>query len=1159
MRSFDIGSICSCHAHALRAGVFSHANPHARAKRVGVAPREILKLTHYRSFRQLMLGCGVVGTFWMYAATVLMAQSAAGLKVPEGFEVREFTTDDQAHDIYSLTLDSLGRVAISGPGYVRILEDKDQDGKAETVIPFANGPASGAQGLYFHGRSLMAMGDGGLLRYRDQNGDSRADGPPDLFLRFKTGGEHDAHAIQQGPDGWWYVIAGNFAEITSAYATLPTSPIKQPRAGVLLRFKPDLSGGELIADGFRNTYDFAFNGQGDIFTYDSDDERDISLPWYRPTRVFHSVVGADHGWVSKSWKRPDHSCDMPPVIAATGRGSPTGMVCYQHTQFPEAYRNGLFILDWTYGRVWYLPMQRQGETWTAEPQEFITGVGEHGFAPTDLEVGPDGCLYISVGGRGTRGGVYQVRCTSQPLATSTAPPVTTPAAQLQACLTALQPLSSWSRNIWMPLARQLPREDFLAAIRDEQRPTAERIRAVEIVTELFGGMDPATATQLVSSPVPEVRARAAWSIGRILSQRRPVVLTELQPYLADTAPLVQRCALEACLALPPETDFSPLVGDVAKLLGSPARHVRQVAAMVVGKVNHAALIAISKAATKHGPQAVVAYAHGWLTRVANDLPQAQKVVIPMATQVLKGGYPVELKRDAVRLLQRSLGDLGPVGDRPAAFEGYASPQNLELWERDLDPLRAQLSEFTPADDAVLNEELSRLIAMLQPYNPKLLDTVLSGITADSSAVDDIHRLLVSARIPVQRNATQRQQIAQGLVNLEVKFTQQRLPQDSSWNDRIKELYAELARLDPYLAATIVKEPAFGRPGHVLFMSQLAGDFLPTAMAAFVRTIEATPDYPWNNDVIFVLGASSEPAHLELVRGQFETFSVRGAVVMTLAEKALPEDRPKFLAGLESSQQEVLAASLEALAKLPADGGPEEQLALLKALRRLGQDEREYTAREQVIRLLERNITHQVPFLFGKIGHSAQPEAVAQWTAWITAKWPTETAAALGGSGSELTQLQTLLASTAWERGDIQRGAKLFTTRSCAQCHGGRNALGPDLAGSAGRFSRDDLFTAIVLPSRDVSSRYQTTIIETAQGKTYSGLIVYESVDGLLLRNATNQTFRIETRDILSRNRSSVSLMPNGLLKDLQPEDFADLYAYLRTLGAPTTTAEQRKK
>jgi putative membrane-bound dehydrogenase-like protein len=1088
---------------------------------------------------------------------MLAADTFPGLQVPDGFEVREFATDEQAHDVYSLTFDPLGRVVVSGPGYVRILEDRDGDGHADRVIPFANGPASGAQGMCFHGRSLLAIGDGGLLRYRDQNGDGQADGPPELYLRFKTGGEHDAHAVQQGPDGWWYVIAGNFAGITSAYATLPTSPVKTPRAGVLMRFKPDLTGGELIADGFRNAYDFAFNAHGDIFTYDSDDERDISLPWYRPTRVFHSIIGSDHGWVSKSWKRPDHFCDMPPVVAATGRGSPTGMVCYRHTQFPDEYRHGLFILDWTYGRVLALPLQRHNETWTAEAREFMTGLGGYGFAPTDVDVGPDGYLYVSVGGRGTRGAVYQVRWAKSPASTSPVP--TSPDEQLEACLRAPQPLSSWSRNAWMPLARALNRGPFVAAILDEQRSPLERVRAVEIVTEMFGGLDTATVQKIARSSAMEVRARTAWSIGRTVSGGSASVrAADLQPFLADADPFVQRCAAEACLALPPETDFVPLMPAIARQLGSPHRHVRQAASAVVAKASGPALIAVSKGATQEGPQAVVAYAHGWLARVANNLPKGQQVVIPIALRVLKENYPTELKRDAVRLLQRSLGDLGPAAQRPAAFEAYASPASLDAWERDLDPLRSELAGCYPAQDALLNEELGRLIAMLQPYNPKVLDAVLAGITDDSPAVDDIHRLLISARIPVQRNAPQRRKIAHALVDLERKFAAQNLPQDSNWNDRIKEMYARLAELDPYLAATIVADEGFGRPGHVLFMSQLPGQYLPTAIEAFVRTIRATPDYPWNNDVIFVLASSSDPSHLRLVRDQYETFSVRGAVLMALAEKALPEDRPKFLAGLDSSQHEVLAACLGALAKLPADSGPDEQLALLKALRRLGQDEREYVAREQVVRLLERNTGHVVPFVNGKAGYQPQPNAVSQWTAWITQRWPEQAATQLGGSGAELVQLRNILAEAPWEQGDVSRGQKLFTARSCAQCHGGRNALGPDLAGSAGRFSRDDLFTAIVFPSRDVSNRYQTTIIETHQGKVYSGLIVYESVDGLLLRTGTNQTFRIASREIASRTQSPVSLMPNGLLKDLTPQDYADLYAYLRTLGAPPAVAEQQK-
>ena len=144
---------------------------------------------------------------------------------------------------------------------------------------------------------------------------------------------------------------------------------------------------------------------------------------------------------------------------------------------------------------------------------------------------------------------------------------------------------------------------------------------------------------------------------------------------------------------------------------------------------------------------------------------------------------------------------------------------------------------------------------------------------------------------------------------------------------------------------------------------------------------------------------------------------------------------------------MLTACLGALAKLSPDAGPDEQLALLKALRRLGQDEREYVAREQAVQLLERNTKHRVPFVMGKGGHTPQPDAVSQWTSWITQKWPEQTASQLGGAGGEFAQLKTILAETPWDKGDIQRGAKLYVLRSCAQCHGGRNALGPDLAGA----------------------------------------------------------------------------------------------------------------
>ena len=101
---------------------------------------------------------------------------------------------------------------------------------------------------------------------------------------------------------------------------------------------------------------------------------------------------------------------------------------------------------------------------------------------------------------------------------------------------------------------------------------------------------------------------------------------------------------------------------------------------------------------------------------------------------------------------------------------------------------------------------------------------------------------------------------------------------------------------------------------------------------------------------------------------------------------------------------------------------------------------------------------------------------------------------------------------------------------------------------AGRFARADLFTALLQPSRDVSARYQTTVIETAEGKVYQGLVIYEAVDGVLLQTGAASTVRVAGEQIAARRVTSSSLMPAGLLEGLRDEELADLYTYLRTLG-----------
>jgi putative membrane-bound dehydrogenase-like protein len=622
------------------------------------------------------------------------------LRVPEGFRVELFADDDLAHDIYCMTLDSQGRVVVSGAGYIRILLDTNGDGRADRARQFADGPATGAQGMYFDGTDLLCVGDGGLLRYRDRDGDGRADGPPELLFPIRTGGEHHAHAIRRGPEGCWYLLAGNDSGIGLQHAEGPASPVQRPEAGGLLRLSPDFDQVEVVADGFRNAYDFDFGPHGDPLVYDSDGERDISLPWYRPTRVFQMLPGSHAGWLSRSWKRPDYFFEMPPVVTEAGRGSPTGVVCYQHHRFPTSYHQGLFVADWTFGRIHFVPLRLgspgspfEGVYQPVEPQEFVMGKGQFGFAPTDLEIGPDGDLFISVGGRGTRGGVYRVHWIgdhptsadaethdaephdAEPHDAETSQPAVDETNQLARCLQAVQPRSSWGRAAWYPLAEQLGREGLLEGVIDSGREASQRCRAIELMTELHGGLDSRTLEQLHDAP-PTVRARAAWSIGA--ATRSPVanettndgsqVRLMLQPFLRDQDPLVVCRAVESLMAHAHRLSPSELI----ELLRGPLEHdspwVRQLGARVVSQHREPLRPELLERLETSSFQAQSSMLFGLVERPES----VDEEVFWKAHALLADARTPDDWNLLLRAMQLAVGDQGPGHDGKPVFDGYAS-------------------------------------------------------------------------------------------------------------------------------------------------------------------------------------------------------------------------------------------------------------------------------------------------------------------------------------------------------------------------------------------------------------------------------------------------------------------------------------------------------
>ncbi|MCY2963123.1 MAG: HEAT repeat domain-containing protein [Planctomycetota bacterium] len=1097
------------------------------------------------------------GLFLACFQATLRGDDAVGLVAPEGFTVSKFAPDDLAHDIYCMTLDTAGRVVVSGPGYVKILIDTDGDGNADSSKTFVDGPKTGAQGMFFLGRDLFCVGDEGLIRYQDADGDDRADGPPQTFLKIKTGSEHHAHAIRRGPDGWWYLIAGNFADVNGGYATEPTSPIKTPHGGVVMRLKPELSGGEIVADGFRNAYDFDFDPQGEILSYDSDGERDISLPWYLPTRVLHILPGGEEGWITESWKRPNYFLDAPPVVASTGRGSPTGVACYQHTQFPAKYRNALFVLDWTFGRVLTVPLIKQGATFAPQQAEdFLTASGQQGFAPTDVEVGVDGSLYVCVGGRGTHGTVYRVTYTGNDA--DVKPPLllqvderSSAEQRLAACLDPIQPQSSWARSRWVPLATKLGARPFLEAALNERLEPARRVRAIQILVDLFDGL-PANALQLLaSSKAPDVRATAAWSVG--FQRSRQIAVDSLAPYLADTDGFVRRRALESIARI--DINRTPLLKPLARCLNDDDREVRLATSRLIPQMPPNQVRQLAEYGRELGWRASLSSTIGYVWRTQLEGEGFNAFGVDFGRRVIVAKHPPAMKLEAARLIQMSLGDLGGRGGTPGMFHSYTGTQVLDEYAATLDPLRESLVEVFPTGDRLVDIELARVMAMLSSKNSRMLDKLLGQIGPKTNPVDDIHYLACAARVDVAPTDERSQQLAEALVAIDRKFAERKLPRDNNWDDRVGELFAELANRDPGLPVRIVKTRGFGRPTHVVFTSKLQENESSLAVSAFTRAVKADKNYPWTTDVVYLVGMGATDEGRELVRAQFENFELRLAVLVVLSEVPEEQDRPLFAQGLDAGPMEVLTACVSALEKLPEARDALECVSLVKLLRRLGNDKAEYALRERVVQLLKRNSGEESEFVFGAAGYQPQAEAINRWTDWATSNFPAEAKEILGANSEDIESLRDRLARVDWEEGDAERGAKLFTSRACGQCHGSGKALGPDLAGVAGRFSKDDLFVAIALPNRDVSPRYQTMLVETKAGKIYTGLVVYESVDGILLRNGTNQTYRIEGKDIASKRNLPNSLMPEGLLKDLKDSDLADLYAYLRSLSNRTAAKD----
>ncbi len=158
--------------------------------------------------------------------------------------------------------------------------------------------------------------------------------------------------------------------------------------------------------------------------------------------------------------------------------------------------------------------------------------------------------------------------------------------------------------------------------------------------------------------------------------------------------------------------------------------------------------------------------------------------------------------------------------------------------------------------------------------------------------------------------------------------------------------------------------------------------------------------------------------------------------------------------------------------------------------------------------------------------------------------------------AQFSKYQRMLSDEALNHADLKNGLEVYqrTCYACHKMHGEGGVIGPDLTGS-NRTNTTYLLSNILDPSGDIQDDYKMVVINTQDGRTYSGNVIAENERSLTLRVVGQDPIPINKSDIQSKEVTTNSLMPQGLLNTLTAEEVVNLVAYLKTLEPPVIDVE----
>ncbi|MCF6314356.1 MAG: c-type cytochrome [Verrucomicrobiales bacterium] len=146
----------------------------------------------------------------------------------------------------------------------------------------------------------------------------------------------------------------------------------------------------------------------------------------------------------------------------------------------------------------------------------------------------------------------------------------------------------------------------------------------------------------------------------------------------------------------------------------------------------------------------------------------------------------------------------------------------------------------------------------------------------------------------------------------------------------------------------------------------------------------------------------------------------------------------------------------------------------------------------------------------------------------------------------IKKYKKLLSHQALTKAKASNGRAIFQ-RTCAPCHvlyGDGGKIGPELTGS-NRADLDYILLNILDPSGDIPDAYKLVSITTKGGQLLAGTIAQEDEQRIIL-NMVGVSTTVLKSDIKKRGTSPLSMMPEGLLQTLKPNEIIDLIKYLQS-------------